>query len=224
VRFHELLCQACSGVPNEAISRQAEGDEKLEAWWERFTYRDPVGDAAETRAELSLEGRVAGYPLTATYDLIARRQDGTFEIFDWKTARHRPSRDQLASRLQTKVYPYLLVQAGRPLNGGDPIEPEQVKMTYWFARHPDDPVTFEYSSYQKKTGEEDLTDLIGKILARRQRSDFEKTGNTDHCRFCTYRSYCDRGTEAGNIDAEAPYLEDVESVEADLSGVEEVEF
>lgn len=224
VRFHELLCQEHSGVPREAIARQAEGDEKLEVWWERFTYREPVGGAAETYAEQPLEGRVAGYPLIATYDLIAKWPDGTFEIFDWKTARHRPSRDRLASRLQTKVYPFLLVQAGRWMNGGDPIDPEQVRMTYWFARHPDDPETFEYSDYQKEVDEEDLSDLVGKILARKERDDFEKTENTDHCRFCTYRSYCGRGSEAGNIETGESYLEDVESLEASLDDVEEIEF
>lgn len=224
VRFHELLCQEHSGVPREAIARQAEGDEKLEVWWERFTYREPVGDGAETYAELPLEGRVGGYPLIATYDLIAKRPDGTFEIFDWKTARHRPGRDRLASRLQTKVYPYLLVQAGGWMNGGDPIPPEKVQMTYWFARHPDDPETFEYSDYKKEVDEEDLTDLVGKILARTERSDFEKTENEDHCRFCTYRSHCGRGTEAGNIDDGGSHLEDVESLEANLEDVEEIEF
>ncbi|PQJ36806.1 hypothetical protein BSZ35_00180 [Salinibacter sp. 10B] len=224
VRFHELLCQEHSGVPREAIGRMAAGDEELETWWERYTYREPVGEAAETYAELPLEGEVGGYPLIATFDLVAKRPDGSFEIFDWKTSKHRPGRDRLASRLQTTVYPYLLVQAGSWLNGGESISPEDVQMTYWFAQHPDDPVTFEYNDYQKQVDEDHLTDLIGKVLARTERPHFEKTDNEDHCRYCTYRSHCGRGNQAGNIEDGETYLEEVESLEANLEDVEEIEF
>jgi len=223
-RFHELLCQACSGVPREAIRRQATGDEKLEVWWDRYVRREPVGDPARTHAEISLEGEVAGYPLVATYDLIAERRDGTFEIFDWKTAQYRPNRSDLASRLQTKVYPYLLAQAGSSLNGGEPPSPENIQMTYWFARHPDDPETFEYSEYKRQVDEEHLQDQVGKILARTERDHFEKTDDERHCKFCTYRSHCGRGAQAGNIDDGSQYLEETGSTQADLDDVEEIEF
>jgi hypothetical protein len=223
-RFHELLCQEQSGVPREAIRRQAKSDEKLQLWWDRYVGREPVGEAAQTYAEISLEGTIAGYPLVATYDLIAERPDGTFEIFDWKTAQYRPGRSDLASRLQTKVYPYLLARAGTVLRGGEAPAPEQIKMTYWFARHPDDPETFEYSEYNFEVDEEHLQDRIGKILARTERTHFEKTSDTTHCRFCTYRSHCGRGAQAGNLEDGETYLEETESVEPDLDEVEEIEF
>jgi len=224
VRFHELLCQEHSGVPREAIRRQATGDEKLEVWWDRYVRREPVGETDRAYAEISLEGEVAGYPLIATYDLIAERPGGTFEIFDWKTARYKPDRGQLASRLQTKVYPFLLAQAGSGLTGGDPPAPEQIKMTYWFAEHPGDPETFEYSDYNVEVDEEHLQDQVGKILAGTQRAHFEKTDDERHCKFCTYRSHCGRGTEAGNIDDGSAYLEETGSTQADLDDVEEIEF
>lgn len=223
-RFHELLCQEHSGVPREAIRRQATGDEKLQAWWDRYVHCEPVGEADQTHAEISLEGKVAGYSLLGTYDLIAERPDGTFEIFDWKTVQYRPDRSDLASRLQTKVYPYLLTQAGSGLNGGEPPSPERVKMTYWFARHPDDPETFEYSDYKRQVDEEHLQDLIGKILARTERSKFKTTDDERHCKFCTYRSYCGRGTAAGNIEEGPAFLKETQSVEPDLEDVEEIEF
>jgi RecB family exonuclease len=224
VRFHELLCQAHSGVPREAIARLAEEDEQLALWWQRFVDRDPVGAAATTYAEISLEGDVGGYPLTATFDLIAERPGGTFEIFDWKTARHRPARDQLASRLQTTVYPYLLAQAGGGLNGGEPPSPEAIQMTYWYAQHPDDPETFSYSDYNYQADDEALRDQIGRILSRTDRAEFEKTDEVGHCRFCTYRSHCGRGTSAGHIEEGETYLEETGSVETDLEDVEEIEF
>lgn len=224
VRFHELLCQEHSGVPRQAISRMAAVDENLKIWWERFTYREPVGEAAETYAELPLEGEIGGYPLMATFDLVAKRPDGSFEIFDWKTSEYRPGRDRIASWLQTKVYPYLLLQAGSWMNDGDSISPDDVQMTYWFAQHPDEPATFEYSDYQQKVDENHLTNLIGKILAREERPHFEKTDNEDHCRFCTYRSHCGRGNQAGNIEDGETYLKEVESLEATIEDVEEIEF
>ena len=224
VRFHELLCQEHSGVPREAVRRQASGDEKLEVWWDQYVHREPVGETGRTYAEISLEGEVAGYPLVATYDLIAERPDGTFEIFDWKTARYKPERGQLASRLQTKVYPYLLAQAGAGLTGGEPPRPEQIKMTYWFAEHPDNPETFEYSDYNAEVDEEDLQDQVGKILARTERAHFEKTEDRTHCKFCTYRSHCGRGAQAGNIEDGSSHLEETGSAQADLDDVEEIEF
>lgn len=224
VRFHELLCQEHSGVPREAIRRQANGDEKLELWWDRYVHREPVGKAAQTYAETSLKGEVAGFPLIATYDLIAERLDGTFEIFDWKTAQYRPDRSDLASRLQTKVYPFLLAQAGSSLNGGEPTSPKNIQMTYWFAQHPDDSETFEYSEYNYEVDEEHLQDRIGKILARTGRAHFEKTDDERHCKFCTYRSHCGRGAQAGNIDDGSAYLEETGSTQADLDEVEEIEF
>jgi len=223
-RFHELLCQEHSGVPREAIRRQASGDEKLEVWWDQYVDREPVEQATQTHAEISLEGTVAGYPLVATYDLIAERPDGAFEIFDWKTAQYRPDRGDLASRLQTKVYPYLLARAGAGLTGGEAPGPGQIKMTYWFARHPGDPETFEYSEYNFGVDEESLRDQIGKILARTERVHFEKTSDTTHCRFCTYRSHCGRGAQAGNMSEGSTYLEETGSTQADLGDVEEIEF
>jgi len=223
-RFHELLCQEHSGVPRAAIRSQAEADEKLEVWWDRYADREPVGDPAQTYAEISLEGEVAGYALLATNDLIAKRADGTFEIFDWKTARYRPERSDLASRLQTKVYPFLLAQAGSGLAGGEPPSPDQIQMTYWFAQHPGEAETFEYSDYKYQVDEEHLQDQVGKILARTKRDEFEKTAHERHCKFCTYRSHCGRGAEAGNLEGGETYLEETDSVEPDLDEVEEIEF
>jgi CRISPR/Cas system-associated exonuclease Cas4 (RecB family) len=224
IRFHEILCQAHSGVPHEALDRQCGHDPTLEEWWSAYKGQAPVPEDAETWAEVSLEGQVEGYAITATYDLVARRPDGTFEIFDWKTSRRRPSRDQLAARLQTTVYPYLLVAAGACLNGGAPIEADDVRMTYWFSRHPDSPATFEYSSYNRKVDEETIADLVADIAGRTDREAFEKTDDERHCRYCTYRSHCGRGTRAGQLDEAEVYLDDTASLEDAMDDVEEIEF
>jgi hypothetical protein len=43
----------------------------------------------------------------------------------------------LKERLQTRLYPFLLVEAGTYLNGGSPIQPDHIQMIYWFASDPE---------------------------------------------------------------------------------------
>jgi hypothetical protein len=224
VRFHEMICQDHSGVPRRAIDAQCQGDDALQTWWANYKRHAPVAPGPETRAEITVRGRIDGYPLVATYDLVACRPDGTLEIYDWKTSSRRPGRDRLAARLQTKAYPYLLVEAGAWLNGGKPIDPGQVQMTYWFSQHPGDPETFDYTAFQYQTDGEALAGYVQAIEAREARTDFERTGDTDHCRYCTYRSYCGRGAEAGAVDGGEPYLEETASLEVNLDDLDEIEF
>ena len=225
VRFHEMVCQDHSGVPREEIGASCAGDDALREWWETYKDLDPAGEKGECYPEISVQGHVEGYPVVATYDLVTKGEDGTLHIFDWKTSKRRRSREELTRRLQTKVYPYLLVQAGAFLNGGQAPTPGRIQMTYWFANHPHDPETFEYSSYQCELDGEDLAGQVQEIRAITTRDGFEQTEDDSHCRYCTYRSHCDRGVQAGAVDASgADVLEDMESLEESLDDVEEIAF
>ena len=225
IRFHEMVCQDHSGVPRAEIDEACASDEALQEWWEIYKSVDPASGKGECYPEISVQGRVEGYPVVATYDLVAREEDGSLHIFDWKTSRRRPSREQLAQRLQTKVYPYLLVQAGVFLNGGAAPEPERIQMTYWFSCHPHDPETFEYSSYQYGVDGEALASQVKAVSALTERDGFERTQDISHCTYCTYRSYCDRGVQAGAVDgSDGHLLGDMDSLEESLDDVEEIAF
>ena len=224
-RFHEMVCQRHSGVPQDAIARQCAGDEVLHTWWEKYVAHDPAGAEGTCYAEISLQGQLAGYRLTAKYDLLTVTPSGKLHIFDWKTSQRRPDRQSLTRRLQTKVYPYLLVEAGSEFLEGAAVDPRQVTMTYWFSNHPSSAVTFEYSTQQYQLDEETLTSIVEKACACEERSDFELTDHEANCKFCTYRSYCRRGVEAGAVEEGEGYLDDTgASQEIDLQDVEAIAF
>ena len=66
-------------------------------------------------------------------------------ILDWKTSQRRGDAGGLRRRLQSIVYPYVLIEASKALPWG-PIEPHQVEMRYWFTAAPSRPVVLPYSA------------------------------------------------------------------------------
>jgi hypothetical protein len=146
--------------------------------------------------EYSLSARIHDHHLVAKYDLIAALPGKQFWIYDWKTSLSIPPREKLEQRIQTRLYSWMLVNAGSHLNGGRPISPDQVLMTYWFAHQPGQQLLFPYSQEQYKIDTRDLGELLDHISALAD-SDFTLTEDTRRCRFCTYRSYCERGFAPG---------------------------
>lgn len=143
------------------------------------------------------------YRLAAKYDLIAADPDSRVVIIDWKTTRQRTDPATLRQRLQTLVYPYVLVEASARLPWG-PVRPEQVEMRYWFTAAPAQPVVFRYDGSQHEVARERLHRLVAEILAGATESDFPLTPDTPinrkrFCNFCVYRSRCNRGITAGDV-------------------------
>jgi hypothetical protein len=169
----------------------------------------------------------------AKYDLVATEPITRAVIVDWKTSRKRTRRDWLAERLQTRVYPYLLVRAGAQLNDDQPIRPEQVEMVYWFSNFAQDPEHFEYDSEQFEDDEAYLTNLITDIsaLAQNRSSDpqsgqFPLTNDERRCQYCPYRSLCQRGVRAGavsDIEDELVTEEDLD-FQFDFEQIAEIEY
>jgi len=58
------------------------------------------------------------YRLAAKYDLVAAEEGGRVVIMDWKTNRRRSDPQSLQQRLQTVVYPYVMVEASEHLPWG----------------------------------------------------------------------------------------------------------
>ena len=197
--FHELVHQHTLGVAPEllrsTLSGQEEGD--LAGWWERYLRWQAVRLPRERQAELTLTAPLGANRLMAKYDLVARQEDGSFLIVDWKTGRP-PRPAGLKRRWQTVVYPYVLTQAGAWFNDGRPIEPERITMVYWFAGEGEQGKTIEfpYSLAQQRADEARLREVIEEML---RRSDFPLTSDERMCRFCRYRSFCDRGREAASL-------------------------
>ena len=229
VRFHRLAQQALLGVPAEllASAAQADPDPMLAAWWDAFAALLPsLQDgrrSVETLLAAPLGAQLGNHRLLAKYDLIQIFEDGRAVIYDWKTSPHRPRRANLQERPQTKVYPFLLTFAGAGLNGGKPILPEQIEMTYWFAAHPAQPETFHYSAAHLTRDRDEIQDLVKEIAALGEK-DFDKTDDEKRCRFCVYRSLCARGVEAGSMDEiDAPEEAEGE-IEIDFDQISEIGF
>ncbi len=148
---------------------------------------------------MGVTGQIEGYRLAARYDLLVVLPEGGAVIFDWKTNQKHPKREWLAENPQTRVYPFLLVQAGAHLNEGEAFSSEQVEMVYWFAGYPDDPLRFPYSQAQFEEDEAYLTALVREIAGLGE-GDFPLTEELKRCQFCVYRSLCDRGVAAGALE------------------------
>ena len=190
--FHRLVQQHFLGIPSPALAAMASSPD-LMRWWENFASSGPDLDGWNTYTEKALTSRIASDRLLCKYDVVAVR-DGKARIYDWKTYARRPSNEWLAARMQTRVYRAMLIKAGAELNGGRPFAPEDVSMIYWFAEYPTESTTLNYDRQQYARDWEYLEKTVEQAAGAQS---FPLTENLDHCRFCNYRSLCDRGRQPG---------------------------
>jgi len=224
-RFHRLAQQTLLGLPPDRLSQMAaaSNDKDLQAWWDNFTRFMPEVPEGERYIEHALVMPFAGSRLVAKYDLLVVQPGNRVTIYDWKTSRKAPTRSWLSARLQTRLYPFLLVQAGAHINHGASILPAQIEMIYWIASAPTQPVRFPYSQAQFEQDQAFLAGLVHEVQALPEAS-FELTPETDRCRFCVYRSLCDRGAEAGSQEDYEQEAEPGNSLDFDFDQIAEVKF
>jgi hypothetical protein len=198
-RFHQLVHQYILGLPVEDAWFAVE-DSSLLAWWQNFMQSSPLSTLPVLRyPEHTLTAHLAGFRILAKYDLLAVHPENCMVIVDWKTG-YATKPGRLKSRIQSRLYPYLLVEAGTYLNAGMPIHPEQVQMMYWFASSPQEPVMIEYNQKMYQDDRAFLAGLITEICTR-PAGQFLLAEDERTCAFCIYRSLCGRGIKAGNWDA-----------------------
>jgi hypothetical protein len=208
--FHRLIQQYYLGIDPNSLENLASSP-PIGAWWHNFIHHTQLPNLASAGAQLlpefSLTAISASYRITAKFDLIATLPDNKILIYDWKTSRRRPHRKWLADRMQTRLYRYLLLRAGKHLVNFH-LDPELISMVYWFAGFPDQPEFFPYSVSQAQQDERDFSELIGLIthlVAQDNPNDpgisFPQTSDEKRCAFCKYRSLCDRGVRAGELSA-----------------------
>lgn len=195
--FHRMVQQHVIGVPQRALDPLA-NEEPLRSWWAAYLQHRPSDLPAQQYAELTLSTpliTVKGtFRLLAKFDLIAVAPGERMVIVDWKTAQRVTPTERLRHAMQTRVYRYVLAEAGAQLNGGEPPAPEQISLRYWFAEAPEATPTFPYSSVEHAQTRADLIALIEEIAVRER---FDLTADVTRCRYCAYRSLCDRGVAAG---------------------------
>ncbi|MCK6579644.1 MAG: PD-(D/E)XK nuclease family protein [Anaerolineae bacterium] len=225
-RFHQIIEAHLAGVPAEALRAALDGDETLAGWFERCLKTALTDLPQQQRAEITLSMPLADRRLVAKFDLLAIQPGARAMILDWKTAPRISNRNELAGRWQTLLYPYVLAKAGDYLNGGQPFAPEQINLVYWFAEAPDQPVIFAYDAAAHARAESRLNDLVTELLARpNEEAAFSLTSDLTRCRFCAYRSYCERGTQAGDVlGTEVEGVKEPPALALDLEQVAEIAF
>ncbi len=223
IQFHRLVQQHQLGIHEEKLTRMV-NDAQLQVWWQNYLQHQPKDLPEQRHTEFLLSGSLEQRRLIGKYDLIAIEPGQRAIIVDWKTSKHTPKRQWLQDKLQTRVYLYLLTKAGAHLNNGKPFEPEQVSMMYWFANAPETPEIFRYDATQFADDEAYLSELIHTI-DQLDIDSFPLTDNERHCRFCTYRSLCDRGLAAGDLnDLEDDFSQEDLDIDLDLEHIAEIEF
>jgi len=220
--FHRMVQQYFIGVPSGKITKIANSI-NLQRWWENFLANkvfQNLRDIGSLYPEATLSAPLGNFRLLAKYDLIAIK-NGTATIYDWKTYRTRPREEWLAVRMQTRVYRALLVHAGNHLNNDDPFKPEQIEMVYWFADFPNEPARFTYTSAQYKRDWDMLAKLAEEIAFA---SSYPLTDDRTKCTYCPYRSYCDRGVRAGDLEQPEREAEAEELFDINFEQIGEIEY
>jgi hypothetical protein len=213
--FHRMVQQHLLGIDAERLSLMAH-DEDLDRWWRNYLAEPPADLPPVRHPELVISAPLAGYRLVAKIDLLAVDAGPRIVIVDWKTSRRRPARHWLFQRLQTRVYPYLLVRAAAEVVEDRQIHPRSVEMVYWFANFPTEPERFQYDEAQYAADGTLLLSLIEGIVER-DTDDFPRTEQIERCTYCRYRSLCERGQAAGLLRELPDHIDDTsDDLELDL--------
>jgi CRISPR/Cas system-associated exonuclease Cas4 (RecB family) len=224
--FHRLVHQHTVGIPEAALTESIT-DPELRAWWHAYLETPPANLPSEVRrSEVRLSVPLDGYRLMARYDLLALTPGQRAVIVDWKTSRRRTERRYLADRWQTLVYRYVLVQAGGRLNQGVALQPEQIELVYWFTNYPQQPERLPYDAGQYADDETALRAAVHEITEHDQEQ-WTLTGDLKRCRYCTYRTLCERDEPSSALDVPEPEWEpqeEPEDWEIDMEQVGEIAF
>jgi hypothetical protein len=196
--FHLLCNQFFCGIPAEAI-RESISNVQLLQWWDSFLALG-LTPGPNAFSEKTITIPFHGYRLIAKYDLLVREERNKYTIFDWKTNAKRPSLSSVQNKMQSIVYPVALWSFLKLLPG-DEDQNFNIEMSYWYPEFPDQPHRFHSSLELIKHQETELLELIYKI-SETPPDGFFLTDEVKKCAYCHYRSYCNRGQNAGKFDEE----------------------
>ena len=231
-QFHKIVRQYLVGVPDDQISNTIVGNEIMQLWWSNFLHSikdsnlNMIMESGNHHfEEITLSVPLGKFRLIAKYDLWVIRPDGKLIILDWKTSQNHPKRKWLADRLQTHVYPFVLTGAISGVIDGNPVDPSQIEMIYWFTNQPDQHERFYYNDMNYQEDSRYLNNLVT-VIDQKSEPIFSLTPDVKRCLFCTYRSLCNRGVKPGDLQHLEEQLEpeSAEAVSLDYDQIGEIEF
>lgn len=193
--FHRMVQQHQLGIPVDKITRQTNEPQLLD-WWQNYLATSFAALPGTHWPEFTLQASLNQNPFIAKLDLLIVDSGNKITIIDWKTGLKKPGRTSLHTRIQSRIYPWIVVKAGQTFQNGLPVLPEQVEMNYWFSAAPNHPEIFPYTASQFANDEKYLTQLVEQVHLA-STGGFPLTDDERRCAFCNYRSLCDRGISAG---------------------------
>ena len=173
-------------------------------------------------SELRLFAPLERHKIIAIYDLIMQTSAEKIIIFDWKTAMNRPKSRYIFDKPQSLVYPYVLRKNYEALFPGIQQKPH-ITMIYWYPEFPNDTLRLDYSDERHVETVPLLKDQLNAINKNIEDNHFPLTNNKAKCKYCPYRSLCDRGVFAGelkDLDQIVPAEEEIEINFLDLPALD----
>ena len=203
-QFHQLVQRHFMGLP---VDEAAIGNARLRRWWRLFRQHRPELPPGRILTEATLSIPIGRHFLHGRFDLLllgAKEGQPAAHLFDWKTGQ---AQDEATLRRdwQTRLYLALLAEGGGALWGeGAPpaLQPENIRITYWYVTAPDSPRALPYSAAEHQQNWQELTAVVNQIEARLESGAWPLTDDLAQCRWCSYQIYCGRGE--GDMAAPAP--------------------
>jgi hypothetical protein len=192
-QFHLICSQYFSGIPAEKVEESIQSPEIMK-WWRSFLDFGLM-PSPDLIPEKAITVPFSGYHLTAHFDLLQKKSNDTYVIFDWKTNTKYPPHQRVAERMQTLIYPVVLDFFLRSKSKDKPLD-SRIEMIYWYPEFPDKPHRFTFTRETLEYQKTSLHDLIVEI-SQNSAENFSLTDEIDRCKYCQYRSYCNRGIMAG---------------------------
>lgn len=186
--FHLMARRYYAGLQPGALGDEA-AQAELDVWLDRLKRFVPLDCEHAFYPELELRLTQPDLRLMAKFDLLVVAPDGQATIYDWKTLRRTPSREQLAKAYQTVIYRYMLCAAGGAYSPGGAFRPDQVRMVYWNPMQRERVEEFVYSEAQYRADDAALRRLAARILAT-PLDGFAAAGDEWTCARCEYRPLC----------------------------------
>jgi hypothetical protein len=184
--FHLMAERHFSGIPLRMEFFEEYGE--LNEWIDALKRLKPEDGKSTYYPEYQIKIRDGDMLLQAKYDLVVADTNNSITIYDWKTEPYPLKKQHMKNRLQTRVYPYVMVKGGERLIGRE-VKPEDVVMVYWQPTHPDVRLTFSYSQAQFEEDQAFLRDTIQKILNFDYHK-YQEIQSKEYCPSCEYNFLC----------------------------------
>lgn len=148
--------------------------------------------------------------LEANIDLIVIKEDGSVEIFDWKTNASPANSKKYISSLQTAVYMFALKRCMKDIFQFD-VECSKIKMVYFSPERKEKIAEIKYSEEMFKNDEKKIGDLIKKVYNYDYGS-FDKEDYSKQCKFCEFINFCNNKVSEELVDLKKWNFDEIDEV------------